>query len=70
MFYLNLNWGFVGIEISKNQNVVIKQVPKVKINNYVNVDGRPVPKEFHLHRLASSIGGVVKAFEWFERRTT
>ena len=59
-----------GIEISTNKTVVIKQVPKIKINSYVNVDGRPVPKEFHIHRIASSIDGVVKAFEWFERRTS
>ena len=61
---------FAGIETSTDTKVVIKQVPKAKITSYINVDGRPVPKEFHLHRLASSISGVVKAFEWFERRTT
>ena len=61
---------YSGTEIETGRSVVIKQVPKLKINSFVNVDGRPVPKEFHVHRLASSTGGVVKAFEWFERRTS
>ena len=72
------NWAFssfsilfiLGVRIEDGESVVIKQVSKAKIHDYVMVDGRPVPKEFHIHRLASNIRGVVKAFEWFERRTT
>ena len=60
----------LGVRIEDGESVVIKQVSKAKIHDYVMVDGRPVPKEFHIHRLASNIRGVVKAFEWFERRTT
>ena len=60
----------LGLRIEDGESVVIKQVSKTKIHDYVLVDGRPVPKEFHIHRLASNVRGVVKAFEWFERRTT
>lgn len=62
---------YAGIDITTKRRVVIKQVPKTSITNFVNVDGRPVPREFHLHRLASSSTvGVVRAIEWFERRSS
>ena len=69
-FFMILILFILGVRIEDGESVVIKQVSKTKIHDYVLVDGRPVPKEFHIHRLASNIRGVVKAFEWFERRTT
>ena len=50
--------------------MVIKQVPMEKIREFVQVDGRAVPKEFHLHRIAQHTKGVVKVHDWYQRQTT
>ena len=47
--------------------MVVKQVPNEKIRDYIHVDGRAVPKEFHIHRMAQYTRGVVKVHDWYQR---
>ena len=40
--------------------ICAKQVPKAKIANWDDHDGRRIPREFKLHMMASQVDGVVK----------
>ena len=61
---------YTGINKQTREEVVIKQVPIEKIRDFVQVDGRSVPKEFHVHRIAQYTNGVVKVYDWFEKKTS
>lgn len=50
--------------------VVVKQIPKSRISKFVCVEGRSIPSEIYFHMTASGAPGVVKALEFFERRTS
>ena len=51
---------FTGKRKLDGKPICAKQVPKAKIANWDDYDGRRIPREFKLHILASEIEGVVK----------
>ena len=49
--------------------VCIKQVPKTRVTQWAEIEGRQVPKEFLSHIQAATAPGVVQVYDWFERKT-
>ena len=49
--------------------VCIKQVPKTRVTQWAEIEGRQVPKEFLSHIQAATAQGVVQVYDWFERKT-
>ena len=49
-----------GYRIADQLPVVIKQVPRSKINKMMKVKERSIPAEFYYHLQASECNGVVK----------
>ena len=60
---------FTGKRKLDGKPICAKQVPKAKIANWDDYDGRRIPREFKLHILASEIEGVVKVKKlWFAQK--
>ena len=57
----------IGNRKSDGLPICAKQVPKAKIANWDQLDGRRVPREFKLHLLASKIDGIVKVRPYLQR---
>ena len=49
--------------------VCVKQVPKSRISDWGNIEGRKVPKEFEMHLKATKSQGVVQVYDFYERKT-
>ena len=55
-----MNWKIKGYRIADQLPVVIKQVPRSKINKMMKLKERSIPAEFYYHLQASECSGVVK----------
>jgi len=51
------------------KNVCIKQVPKTRVTHWAECNGRKIPKELKMHLIAQNVPGVVKIYDWFERKS-
>ena len=60
----------LGFRKSDSMPIVVKQIPKSRISKCICVEGRNIPSEIYFHMAASGAPGVVKALEFFERRTS
>ncbi|CBY12058.1 unnamed protein product [Oikopleura dioica] len=62
---------YTGFRKSDMTEVCIKQVPKSRVTNFANLEGRRFPLEFVMHvNAAKASHGVVKIYDWFERKTS
>lgn len=61
---------YQGHRKSDGLKICAKQVSKQRVVNWENYEGQRIPREFHLHLIASPIVGVVQAIEFFERKTS
>ena len=49
--------------------ICVKQIPKTRISHWIEHDGRSIPRELEMHLQAQTAFGVVKIFDWYERKT-
>ena len=58
---------YEGSTQAKNENVIIKLIPKHKTKNWLMVHNKKYPAEVLLHKMCNSINGIVKMVEFFEQ---
>ncbi|CAG5107285.1 Oidioi.mRNA.OKI2018_I69.chr1.g3244.t1.cds [Oikopleura dioica] len=61
---------YKGYRASDHYKVVAKQIPKAKVFEWGAIGDRVVPTEIEMHFKASSVDGVVKVLDWYERKTS
>ena len=62
---------YTGREISTEEPVVIKQIPRGKISEFKQVQNRHVPSEIYYHfKAAQASDYVVAPLDWYERRSS
>ncbi|GAB6021149.1 Serine/threonine-protein kinase pim-3 [Chamberlinius hualienensis] len=59
---------FSGVRIRDNLNVAIKHISKDKVTNWGQLNNQRIPLEICLLRKVSSIPGVIKVLDYFERQ--
>lgn len=58
---------YEGSTQAKNENVIIKLIPKHKTKNWLMVHNKKYPAEVLLHKMCNSINGIVRMVEFFEQ---
>ena len=62
---------YTGRNISTEERVVIKQIPRGKISEFKQVQDRHVPSEIYYHfKAAQASDYVVAPLDWYERRSS
>ena len=64
---------YTGYEIKSGDNVIIKQIPRAKVNTWCQLGGAVVPSEIYYHFRAASFDTnnvIIKPLAWFEKRSS
>lgn len=58
---------YAGTRKKDGLKVAIKHVPKDKVSEWIQMDGRRVPMEVHLMRELTSVDGVIQLLDFYEK---
>ena len=62
---------YSGFDLATGEAVIVKQIPKTSISEYIFMDGRQIPSEiFYQFKAAEASEAVVQPLDFFERKSS
>ncbi|CAG5088166.1 Oidioi.mRNA.OKI2018_I69.PAR.g11759.t1.cds [Oikopleura dioica] len=62
---------YSGFDLSTGEAVIVKQIPKTSVSEYIAMDGRQIPSEIYFQfKAAEACEAVVQPIDFFERKSS